>query len=161
MTFFVWGFWGPFLFFVVFGLQRPFLEKFIYSRCNDFWQGSFLILWLFCLRLLRPFFVFCFFQASEALYGKTFLLEVVTIFDKDHFSFNDFFLLRPFFVFCCFWASEALFGKIYLFEVVTIFDKDHFSFYDFFVRGFWGPFLFFVFFGPQRPFTEKLIFSRW
>ena len=60
------------------------------------------------------FFVFCFFSASEALYAKTYLLKVVTIFDKDHFSFNDFFLLRPFFIFCYFWASEALLGKIYL-----------------------------------------------
>ena len=90
----------------------------------------------FLSKASEAIFYFCFFRASEAHYGKTYLLEVVTIFDKDHFSFNDFFLLRPFFVFCCFWASEALFGKIYLFEVVTIFDKDHFLFYDFFVRGF-------------------------
>ena len=61
MTFFVRGFWGPFLF-------------------------------------------FCFFWASEAHYGKTYLLRVVKIFDKDHFSLYDFFcprLLRPF----CFFSG--------------------------------------------------------
>ena len=78
------------------------------------------------------FFVFCFFWASEAHYGKTYLLRVVTTFDKDHFSLYDFFcpnFLRPF---CFFRASEALFRQTYLLQVVTIFDKDHFSFYVFF-----------------------------
>ena len=69
MTFF---FWGPFLFFVVFGLQRPFLEKLIFS---SFW---------------RPFLFFAFFLASEAHYGKTYLLRVVTTFNKDHFALYDF-----------------------------------------------------------------------
>ena len=58
-----------------------------------------------------PFFVFCVLRASEALYSKTFLLEVVSTFDKDHFLFYDFFLLRPIFVFCFFRASGALLGK--------------------------------------------------
>ncbi len=46
-----------------------------------------------------PFFIFCVFRvfwASEALYSKTYFLEVVTIFDKDHFLLYNFFLPRPF-----------------------------------------------------------------
>ena len=72
------------------GFSRPFWKNLFSQGGNDFRQGSFLILWLFCLRLLRPFFVFCFFQASEAHYGKTYLLRVVTTFNKDHFALYDF-----------------------------------------------------------------------
>ena len=67
---------------------------------NDFRHGSFFIIWLFCPRLLRPF---CFFRASEALFRQTYLLQVVTIFDKDHFSFYVFFLTAE--------ASDALLSR--------------------------------------------------
>ena len=86
-----------FCFLLFSGFRGPLRKNLFTQGGNNFRQGSFFIIWLFCPRLLRPF---CFFRASEALFRQTYLLQVVTIFDKDHFSLYDFFcpprLLRPF-----------------------------------------------------------------
>ena len=78
-----------FCFLLFSGFRGPLRKNLFTQGGNDFRQGSFFIIWLFCPRLLRPF---CFFRASEALFRQTYLLRVVTIFDKDHFSFYVFFL---------------------------------------------------------------------
>ena len=68
-------------------------------------------------------------QTSES---KTYLLKVVVIFDKDHFSFYVFVCHRPHCATICYFALQASESKAYFLKVVVNFDKDHFPSNDFF-----------------------------